>query len=61
MRKILFILGMAGYGLATYSQVDFGKYGQLSGSLESNSVIYVKDNGLPKFAILICISGVTIT
>ena len=40
MRKILFILGMAGYGLATYSQVDFGKYGQLSGSLESNSVIY---------------------
>lgn len=24
MRKILFILGMAGYGLATYSQVDFG-------------------------------------
>lgn len=47
MRKILFILGMAGYGLATYSQVDFGKYGQLSGSLESNSVIYVKDNGLP--------------
>ena len=47
MKKILFILGLAGYSVFSYGQVDFGKYGQLSGSLESNSIIYVDDNDLP--------------
>lgn len=47
MKKVLFVLGLAGYSFCSYAQVDFGKYGQLSGSLESNSIIYVNDKDLP--------------
>lgn len=47
MKKFLFILGLTGCSVCSHAQVDLGKYGQLSGSLESNSIIYVDDKDLP--------------
>ena len=47
MKKFLFILGLTGCSVCSHAQVDLGKYGQLSGSLESNRIIYVDDKDLP--------------